>query len=171
VVDLLQPFGCRQARQAPLPVRDDTLTPLQPLMLANGTVPHRAAIFSEDSAFTAAALREDATVDGFTRDLFRRVLGREPAQDEKAWFAELLSEGFDGRLVSKPVRVAQGVRQRSNISWSNHFSVEANRMKLEQERALRAGDPPTPRLADGWRRRAEDAVWVLFNTPEFVLVP
>ncbi len=36
---------------------------------------------------------------------------------------------------------------------------------------LREGDPPTRRLREDWRRRMEDALWALVNSPEFVFVP
>ena len=51
------------------------------------------------------------------------------------------------------------------------MSNEAAKIKLEAERAARAGDLPAARLAPAWRERMEDAVWALLNSPEFVFVP
>jgi hypothetical protein len=48
---------------------------------------------------------------------------------------------------------------------------EATKLKQEQERTTRAGDPPTDRLRANWRERMEDMVWALVNSPEFVFVP
>ena len=63
------------------------------------------------------------------------------------------------------------VRRRHSVSWSNHLNVEATKIKLEMERAARAGDPPTERLKAEWRERMEDVVWALVNSPEFVFLP
>jgi hypothetical protein len=42
---------------------------------------------------------------------------------------------------------------------------------MEQEKAARAGDPPTARLDANWRGRAEDVLWSMLNAPEFLFVP
>jgi hypothetical protein len=39
---------------------------------------------------------------------------------------------------------------------------------MQEEAAARKGDPATPQLTDDWRRRAEDVVWALVNSPEFL---
>jgi hypothetical protein len=39
------------------------------------------------------------------------------------------------------------------------------------EREVLAGDEPTARLAGPWRKRLEDMVWAICNSPEFVFVP
>ena len=57
------------------------------------------------------------------------------------------------------------------VTWSNHLTDEANQAKLELARIAAQGDPPSGRLAADWRERAEDLVWTLFNTPEFIVTP
>ena len=170
VIDVLATFGWRQSRPDPVTVRDSTLTPLQPLILANGTMAHRVTVLSEDSAITAMCLDPKATVASVTQDLYAAVLCRPPTAQEKTLFGELLGEGFETRVVKGAV-AQRPTKKRQNVSWSNHFSVEATRIKMEQERQIRQGDTPTVRLTAAWRERAEDALWALINSPEFLFVP
>ena len=58
-----------------------------------------------------------------------------------------------------------------DVSWNNHFSVEANHIKIELERLAREGDPPTRRLRAEWRERMEDVIYALVNSPEFIFIP
>jgi hypothetical protein len=47
----------------------------------------------------------------------------------------------------------------------------ASVVKLDLEKVVRAGPPPTNRLQADWRERMEDVVWTLTNAPEFVFTP
>ena len=58
-----------------------------------------------------------------------------------------------------------------HVSWSNHLSEEANRIKIELEKRAREGDPPTVALQANWRERMEDMLWALMNSPEFIFIP
>jgi hypothetical protein len=83
----------------------------------------------------------------------------------------LLSPGYEGRKTGaapgpKPTRPP-----RDGVSWSNHLKPITNEMKVEFQKKIEAGDPPTTQLTADWRERAEDAVWSLLNSPEFVFVP
>jgi hypothetical protein len=171
IVDVLTAYGWRESRQNPITVRDETPTPLQPLVLANGVVGNRITRLSDDSAITALCLN-DRPLPDLVRAVYRQVLSRDPCDMELDMFVELLGGGYDGRR--KAGAENQTVRQlakASAVSWSNHLSPEATRLKLEQERAARAGDPPTARIERDWRERMEDMLWVLMNSPEFVFVP
>ena len=42
---------------------------------------------------------------------------------------------------------------------------------VEIAREVEQGDVPTARLTADWRERAEDVVWTILNSPEFVFVP
>jgi hypothetical protein len=57
------------------------------------------------------------------------------------------------------------------VTWANHLRPESTQAQTEMEKAVRAGDPPTKRLTESWRLRAEDVIWALYNSPEFVFVP
>jgi hypothetical protein len=100
------------------------------------------------------------------------VLSRRPRADERDMFVGLLQDGYGERRVpgfekmvkKRPVRLTA-------VSWANHLSPEATKIKLELERQAREGDPPTERLRKDWRERMEDMIWALVNAPEFVFVP
>ena len=90
---------------------------------------------------------------------------------EQAVFVELLSVGYEDRTVVAPDAPSKRDEPRNAVSWSNHLSPEATRIKLQLERVARAGDPPTRRLQTAWREAAEDMVWAVVNSPEFLFVP
>ena len=170
-MDVLKTFGWRETRQDPLTERTNIMTPIQPLMLANGIVTNRIATLSEAGALTDLCL-QDLSLDALIRKLYLSVLSRPPSRDELEMFEELLAPGFDARIVEKkPAGLVDSRKKRHAVSWSNHLSPEATRIKLEMERGARRGDPPTWRLKPAWREGAEDMIWVLINSPEFLFVP
>jgi hypothetical protein len=172
IVDALVAFGWRDARPNPITVRDETPTVLQPLTLANGIVGSRASRLSDDNAVTQLCL-EDVPVEQLVERVTLLLLSRRPTTDERSMFAELLTDGYATRKVDVPQTAADQptTTKRNAVSWSNHLSAEATKIKLELERAVREGDPPTKRLQPDWRERMEDVVWALINSPEFVFVP
>jgi hypothetical protein len=171
LVDVLTAFGWRDARPNPITVREETATPLQPLVLANGTVGSRIARLSDDSAITELCL-QDQPLEKLIDAVFRRVLSRPPTAAERSLFAELLADGYADRRVPGAAKVVRtGASRGAAVSWSNHLSPEATKLKLELERQARLGDPPTQRLKADWRERMEDMLWTLVNAPEFVFVP
>jgi hypothetical protein len=141
---------------------------LQPAVLANSLVGRRVTTLSDDSHLTELALADQSPqelVDAF----FARVLSRPPSAAESELFVGLLREGYEDRRTSAERVVKRPVRHA--VSWSNHLSPEATKIKLELEHAALEGDPPTARLTADWRERAEDMIWSLVNSPEFVFVP
>ena len=68
-------------------------------------------------------------------------------------------------------KIDSSTKSDSRVSWSNHLSAEATVIRMEEERALRMGAKPTARLEAKFRERLEDALWAMFNSPEFVMVP
>ena len=169
-VTLLETFGWRASRQDPLTVRESEPTVLQPAILANGVIPKRATQLSEDSVFVALALRAESPAD-FVEEVYAQVLSRPPTADERTLFVELLKPGFDSRCTGAAPGPRPGWPKRDGVSWSNHLSSEANQVRLDWQKEVLKGDPPTTQLAPAWRERAEDLVWTLFNSPEFVWIP
>ena len=169
--DILTQFGWRDSRVEPKSTREETPNVLQPASLANGTLGARITRLSDDSAFTALALR-DEPVDELVTQLFLRVLSRQPSAKERAAFVADLTPGYADRLIAVP---SGETPKRPRITkfpmWSNHLNPEATTVTYQIEKMVRAGDPPTERLAPAWRERAEDAVWALMLTPEFIYEP
>jgi hypothetical protein len=170
VTDVLEAFGWRPSRQESLTVRPQDSSPLQPALLENGVVGRRIAGLSDDSRFTQAAL--DSSSEGeFVDRLFETILTRKPTAEERKLFADVLAEGYASRVVpGAPVRIP-GPPREMGVTWSNHLKPEANEFKMQIAREVEQGDPPTARLVADWRERAEDVVWTIVNSPEFVFVP
>jgi hypothetical protein len=144
---------------------------LQPALLANGTLGARITRLSEDSAFTSLALR-DQPLDDLITQVFQRILSRAPSAKERDAFRAGLSEGYADRVrVVSSSDLPKKPRITKFAMWSNHLHPDSTPVVYERERIVRAGDPPTPRLAAPWRERLEDAIWALIITPEFTYVP
>lgn len=171
IVDVLTAFGWRQSRQNPVTTRDDAPSGLQTLILANGTMSTRLVSLSDDNRFTKLCL-QDLTLPTLVREVFLRVLTRSPTEDESRWFEDHLREHFSQRIVDNPTTPTRIPRRTDRrVSWSNHLSAEATVIRMEEERRLRRGDPPTHRLTPAFREAFEDVLWALINSPEFVMIP
>ena len=171
IVDVLESFGWRASRPDPVTVRSNETTVLQPATLANGIVAKRISQLSDDSAFTELALTAKSP-DEFIDSVTQRILTRPATAAEHKLFGDLLRDGFESRIVpgDHPVRRSQPPRQ-TGVSWSNHLKGEANLRKQRLAEELAFGDPTTSRLNADWRERAEDMIWSLINSPEFLVVP
>ena len=78
--------------------------------------------------------------------------------------------GFATRLTTPPANNGTSPTRRPDyyVSWSNHLDKDATLVRQAQTEAARRGDPPTRRLDPAWRRQAEDVLWALVNSPEFL---
>lgn len=170
MLNVLEAFGWRASRQDPLTVREKEPTVLQPAVLANGVAAKRIAQLSEDSRFTRAAIAAKS-VDDFTREVYLQILARQPAAQELAVGRELLEPGFAQRLTGAKPGPKPKQPDRDGVSWSNHLHPQANEVRLQRQQQVEKGDPPTTLLVADWRMRAEDLVWAVMNSPEFVFVP
>ena len=173
-------FGWRASRPDPVTERESSANSLQPAILSNGTMGTWITRLSEDHGVTSLAFKARST-DELVDALFLRLLTRRPTAAEKAKYIAYLSPGFEGRRVSNGFtsengrivnlalpRPAGPRRPEYYVSWSNHLNDLATTVRMQQEAAARKGDPATPQLTDDWRRRAEDVVWALVNSPEFL---
>lgn len=173
VGDVLSAFGWRGARQDPTSVRDAAPNVLQPAIISNGTVGVWLTRLSDDHGITALALKKQ-TVDQLVEHLFLKLLTRHPSQEEKALYIKHLTPGFETRINNQKseIRNLQSTRTREKyVSWSNHLDAEATTVRMEQEKAARAGDPPSQRLTTDWRKRLEDILWAMLNAPEWAFSP
>ena len=172
IVDVLENFGWRPSRQEPKSVREGSANVRQPAILANGSLGVWVTTLSEKHAVTELATRPDLSITELIDQVFLRVLTRKPSAQERKLYTELLSSGFQQRIVPKDERPpVTRLKPLQHVSWSNHLSEEANRIKIELEKRAREGDPPTVALDADWRQRMEDMLWALMNSPEFIHLP
>ncbi|GAB4155891.1 MAG: hypothetical protein Tsb009_32740 [Planctomycetaceae bacterium] len=170
-VTVLETFGWRSSRQNPVSARDEEPTVLQPAVMANSILSRRITRLSDDSAFTKLAL-ETQSVERLVERIYLRMLTRKPTGSERKMFVNLLSEGYQSRRVKNPKPAPKPKPlPRGLVGWSNHLHPRANEIKVELQRAVEQGDPPTNRLTSDWRERLEDMIWTLMNSPEFVYLP
>src|SRR5439155_19791510 len=141
-----------------------------PAILAKCILAERASQLSEDSEFEAIALAPETPAD-FVEAVCRQVLSQAPTPAERDVFIALLSDDFSNRQTGDPPGPLPGWPARDGVSWSNHLSTESNEIRIARQKQFEKGDPPTTQLAAVWRERAEDMVWALINSPEFVWIP
>jgi len=169
-VNTLESFGWRSSRQDPRSTRPDHLTPLQPAEIENGILSQRITTLSDDGALTQAAI-EAKSSEEFINTVYRRFLTRLPTASELELFHSLLHEGFSSRVVENAQPVKQEKMVRSLVAWTNHLNPDASTAKLKMKEEVQAGDLPTARLTPEWRTRAEDMIWAVLNSPEYLFVP
>ena len=170
IVDVMSVYGWRQSRQNAATSRDDAPSPMQTLILANGILGTRMIRLTDDSELTELAL-SDVPLEKMVNEMFLRVLSRPAGKEEVRVMSSLLGDLYPARKVKGAAKADSSTKSDSRVSWSNHLSAEATVIRMEEERALRMGAKPTARLEAKFRERLEDALWAMFNSPEFVMVP
>jgi len=163
-------FGWSGNRQDVLGERNTEPNVLQSALLQNGTISRWLTRLSDESDMTRLSLDASRPED-LVREVFLRVLTREPDAAELHDFAALLQSGFDTRIKTMALPANKPHPYVPYVAWSNHLSSEANLQRQHEAVEARAGKPPTRRLDDDWRMRMEDFLWTLLNSPELVYVP
>lgn len=172
VIDVLEAFGWRGARQNPLTDREEAAHLLQPAILANGTLATWISRLTPEDGLTRLAVEAGNPIQ-IADDMYLQFLGRYPTDPERENVRKMLEPGFATRVnrqVANP-EIPVNLPRLPRISWTNHLVEEATQIKLEMEKRAKAGDAPTARLDPSWRERMEDVAWALFNLPEFVWIP
>jgi hypothetical protein len=172
IIDVMAMFGWRESRQSALSVRNDAPNVLQPAALANGDMANgRISRLCDDCGITEFCVTKQP-LEELVKGIFQRLLTRQPTSEELAAFSEHLRPGYEDRVLpAPPKKLAKEYDPSLLLSWSNHLNARATELKLALEEKARKGDEPTPRLQANWRERAEDLVWAMMITPEFVFVP
>ena len=115
---------------------------------------------------------ETRAVEELVEILFLKTLGRPPDESERETYTTLLCVGYDDRVIPEAERLSPPrPRRYPFVSWSNHLSSEANKIKDAIARDIEAGEPPTGYLTTAWRKNMEDGLWALINSPEMVFIP
>jgi len=170
IADVLKAFGWRNSRPEPLTDRDQTPNLLQPAVLANGTLAVWLTRLSDDTKLTSEMLTQ-RSVDELVDALFLRIVTRRPTAAERRTFVDMLTPGYEKRVITTAIPTPQLPERFRYVSWSNHLNTEANVIKMQMQDLVRQGPAPTKKLRSEWRERAEDVVWSLMNSPEMVLIP
>lgn len=171
IVDVLEAFGWKGARQQPIYHRETEPNVLQPGVLANGVLVASLTRASHGSKLARLALEAKSPSELVDR-LFLRILSRRPTKSERRRFTSALQPGFKQRQIpADQVKSPKAPKPLPLITWFNHGRHDANSIQQERERRVRQGPPADPRLRSDWRERFEDMVWSLINHREFVWMP
>ncbi|WP_417849189.1 DUF1553 domain-containing protein [Thalassoglobus sp.] len=173
VTSVLKTFGWRGARQDPQSLRDTDSNILQPAIYANGVMSIWLTRLSDRHGITQLVM-EEQSVEQLVDRLFLKLLTRKPSAEEKELYVNLLSEGYDTRVIPESKRIKPTPVKREPVryvTWSNHVDGPANELAVQKEADARRGDPPTNALDNDWRLRMEDVLWAILNAPEWVYTP
>lgn len=171
VVDVLTAFGWRQSRMSPQTDREDDASAVPTLMLANGVVGSQVTRLTDDHAFTDLAMHSTSP-GALVEQTIRRLLTRSATAREQDFGNLLLTPHFADRIIpGATVQDQRANRQDQRVSWANHFDERSNSIRLDEEKALRQGAPPTQRLTPSFREAYEDFIWSVINAAEFLVIP
>ena len=165
IITLAKAFGWRDQRPNPVDVRNDDPHALQPLAMANGELMYRLVKFTERSYYTALSNRA-ITLDEFGNELFLNTLSRLPSERERHWLHRELETDWNRRLVPSELQEKRGRESRADeVTIGDTLAAHQYIMRVRQ------GEPTTPTLTEEYRKNAENVLWVILNSPEFIFLP
>ena len=168
IVNVMKAFGWTGTRQKPVHQREKDPSVLQSGILANGVLVSNVARVSNQSFLAEIAL-DSKSAPELIENIFLRFLGRLPNQREQISALDLISAGFENRIIPKAdSHKPEEPEKLPLITWFNHLSPEATTIQIEVEKQVRQGPPVDPRINPDWRERYEDLIWSLINHREFV---
>ena len=168
ISDVLSAFGWDPARQTSIDQRPTTPTALQPAIISNGTASIWLTRLSDDHALTQLAINSQSP-EVLLDHLFLRLLTRKPTIKERKIYLPKIRPGYETRRTPfNPTTTAEKTRPPRYVSWYNHLDPIADKIRRNEIKAARAGDPPTSKISPSWRRRFEDLIWALVNSPEMI---
>ena len=170
VAEVLTAFGWPGSRQEVIPQRKTAPNILQSALLQNGTMSGWLTRLTDASAMTRVAI-DARSADALVREVFLRILTREPTADELHDFTALLAPGFADRVKPAPAVERAPHVYKPYVAWSNHLVPESSLQRQREAVEAREGAAATRRLDDDWRERMEDFLWTLLNSPELVYLP
>ncbi len=171
IADILIAFGWTGARQNAKTDRETDPNVLQSGILSNSSAAMHFVRLAAASGLADLAI--DSTSPSQLVDrVFLRYLGRYPNRSERDPLVELLTPGFESRVVgSESGSIVSHESSLQRVTWSNHLRPEANEIAYELERLATRGPETDARLHSEWRERFEDALWSVINLREFVWIP
>jgi hypothetical protein len=171
IADILIAFGWTGARQNAKTDRETDPNVLQSGILSNSSAAMHFVRLAAASGLADLAV-EATSPSQLVERVFLRYLGRYPNGSERDPLVELLTPGFESRVVgSESGSVVSRESSLQRVTWSNHLRPEANEIALELERLATRGPEVDARLHSEWRERFEDALWSVINLREFVWIP
>jgi hypothetical protein len=129
----------------------------------------RITTLSDQSAITELCL-QDVEVTSLVDRLFVTILGRYPTKNQRQHFADYLSPDFEQRRTGDPARPFVPLST-FQPDWRKHLEADQTRLMMDAQQRVARGERPTARLTTDFRKRAEDVLWALINSPEFVVIP
>lgn len=174
IAEVMEAFGWTGSRQTPRSDRETDPNVLQPGVLANSNLAVALTRAAVDSPLAKIALQAKSPRE-IVDEIYLRFLARFPSSEEREMFVHDLQTGFDQRIV-QPILddstfEANQIKLLPTITFFNHLQPEANTIAQEQEKRVRRGPAPDPRLESQWREVYEDFVWSVLNSREFVWIP
>jgi len=168
ISDVLSAFGWDPVRQSVINKRPSEPTALQPAIISNGTMGIWLTRLSDDHALNRLAL-QNQTPGQLLDQVFLRLLTRYPTSSERELYIGQIEPGFETRFKFFQFHEPKNkIRPPRYVSWYNHLDPIADEIRRQEIKAARDGDPPSGSLDDDWRRRFEDLIWALVNSPEMI---